>query len=193
MLDACSEKSHSGKKENDADKEELTKASSAESSEGSGKREVASPRPVRPTADTATSSFGEEEERERESRSEPPTDQIGEDCVAFVRSTKTVASGGESSAACPECPTGQEVLKFDSIQVDEVSSNGTACEVSVTIRATFNPSKGGSNIGGGLTGWIPAPQRAEYLRGQTPTGQQTYKVKISYRRRGHGWRAAEFH
>src|SRR4051794_15711852 len=52
-------------------------------------------------------------EEERESKSEPPTDQIGEDCVAFVRSTKTVESG-ENSAECPQCPAGQEVLRFDS-------------------------------------------------------------------------------
>lgn len=136
---------------------------------------------------------GEEgQSEEGENKSEPPTDQIGEDCVAFVRSTKTVQSS-DGTGACPQCPVGMEVLRFDSIQVDEVSSNGTACEVSVTIRASFNPSKGGANIGGGLTGWIPAQQRTEYLHGQAPAGQQTYKVKVSYRKRGHGWRAVEFH
>jgi hypothetical protein len=32
----------------------------------------------------------------------------------------------------------------------------------------------------------------EFLRGQTPTGDQLYRVKITYRRTGEAWRAIEF-
>jgi hypothetical protein len=61
----------------------------------------------------------------------------------------------------------------------------------VTIRASFNPGAG-ERIAGGLTAWISPEQRSEYLSGRMPSGEQVYRVKITYKRRGEAWRAIEF-
>lgn len=128
-----------------------------------------------------------------ETDAEPDAYQIGEDCVAFLRSTKTIARNG-GNTDCVQCPvseTTHEVLKFDHMQVDRVSVSGATCEITVRILATFNPSRGEA-IFGGLTGWISPEQRLAYSRGETPSGQQAYTVKVTYRRTDKGWRALEF-
>ena len=126
-----------------------------------------------------------------EDESQPDSDQIGEDCVGFVRATRTVSGDGKNSE-CPECPAqGNEVLKFEAAKVERVSPSGPGCEVDVAIRATFNPSTS-REITGGLVGWIPAEQRTQYLRGLIPSGQQVYHVTITYRREGDEWQAVEF-
>jgi len=131
----------------------------------------------------------------REVTSEPPAEQVTEDCVAFVRSTTASPSNPESTNNCPDCPGAgptKEVLRFQSLQIDEVTSIGPTCEVGVTLHVTFNPATGGEMIRGGLTGWIPPEQKREFLGGRAPSGLQTYKVKITYTRDGREWRAVEF-
>lgn len=132
-------------------------------------------------------------ERKGEDESSPAEDEIAEDCVAFLRSTKSVPVQS-ATTDCPQCPVvneAAEVLKFDDIRVDRVTRSESTCEVQVTLRATFNPSNGGS-ITGGLTAWIPPEQRAKYLQREIPASRQVYKVKVIYRRSGKGWRAVEF-
>jgi hypothetical protein len=128
---------------------------------------------------------------ESEDERQPREDEIGEDCVAFVRSTKIVP-GQAPRPDCPGCPAeGTEVLAFHQMQTDRISCSGDTCTVSVTIRASFNPGVG-ERIAGGLTAWISPEQRSEYLSGRMPSGEQVYRVKIIYKRRGEAWRAAEF-
>jgi hypothetical protein len=132
-------------------------------------------------------------ERKDEDELSPAEDEVAEDCVAFLRSTKTVPAHS-ANADCPQCPAtteATEVLKFDDIHVDRVAHSESTCEVHVTIHATFNPSPSES-ITGGLTAWISPEQRAQYLQGKTPSDQQIYQVKITYRRDPKGWRAVEF-
>jgi hypothetical protein len=128
---------------------------------------------------------------EGEDERQPREDEIGEDCVAFVRSTKVVPAQAPT-ADCPACPAeGLEVLAFRQMQTDRISCSGDTCTVSVTIRASFNPGAG-ERIAGGLTAWISPEQRSEYLSGRMPSGEQVYRVKITYKRRGEAWRAIEF-
>ncbi len=118
---------------------------------------------------------------------------IEEDCVAFLRAT-TAGHAGGAKPDCPDCPPttpAPEVLKFDHMQIDRFSTAGETCEVAVRIFASFNPSSGG-DIVGGLTGWITPEQKAQYARGETPSGQQVYPVKAIYRRTPKGWRVLEF-
>lgn len=123
--------------------------------------------------------------------SQPHEEEIEEHCVAFVRSTKVV-SGQKPTAGCSECPrAGAEVLSFRQMKTDRISCSADTCSVLVTIRASFNPGAG-ETIAGGLTAWISPEQRNAYLAGQTPSGEQTYRVQITYKRRGDGWRAIEF-
>ncbi len=132
-------------------------------------------------------------EAEGENELEPPEDEIAEDCVAFLRSIKTVPAHS-ADVDCPQCAENTEsteVLKFDDVRVDQVGRSGSTCEVSVTIHATFNPSVRES-IAGGLTAWISPELKAQYLLGEAPSGQQVYKVKVIYRRTPKGWRAVEF-
>jgi hypothetical protein len=144
---------------------------------------VASETPREP----ARKSEGTEGEDERQPREE----EIGEDCVAFVRSTKVVPAQA-ASVDCPGCPArGAEVLTFRQMKMETVSCSGDTCNVVVTIRALFNPGSG-KTIAGGLTGWIPPEQRSAYLSGRTPSGEQIYRVQITYKRRGNAWRAVEF-
>lgn len=127
----------------------------------------------------------DEEERQ------PREDEIAEDCVAFVRSTKVV-SAQTPTADCPGCPAGgAEVLSFRQMKMERISCSGDTCNVLVTIRAVFNPGAG-ERIAGGLTAWISPEQRSEYLSGRTPAGEQLYRVQITYKRRGETWRAIEF-
>jgi hypothetical protein len=122
---------------------------------------------------------------------QPDEDQIAEDCVAFVRSTKIVPARAVS-ADCPGCPTGgTPVLAFRGMKTDAVSCSGDTCTVVVTIRAVFNPGSG-ETVTGGLTAWIPPEQRSAYLSGHTPSGEQAYRVQITYKRGGAAWRAVEF-
>ncbi len=126
-----------------------------------------------------------------ENEPQPAEDEIAEDCVAFLRATK-VGPAQPASGDCVGCSAeGTEVLAFQQMQMNRISCSATACEVAVTIRASFNPGSG-ETIGGGLTAWIPAEQRSEYLRGHTPPGEQAYRVKIIYKRTGNAWRAIEF-
>jgi hypothetical protein len=121
----------------------------------------------------------------------PGEDEIAEDCLAFVRSTKVVPAQAPK-ADCPGCPAaGAEVLTFRQMKTDRISCSGDTCTILVTIRVAFNPGAG-ERIAGGLTAWISPEQRSEYLSGRTPSGEQTYRVKITYKRRGAAWRAAEF-
>jgi len=122
---------------------------------------------------------------------QPGEDKIGEDCFAFVRSTKVVPARA-ASADCPGCPAGgTDVLAFRHMKTDSISCSGDTCTVLVTIRAVFNPGAG-ETIAGGLTAWIPPEQRSAYLSGHTPSGEQVYRVQITYKRRAEEWRAVEF-
>jgi hypothetical protein len=122
---------------------------------------------------------------------QPRDDQIGEDCVAFVRSTKVVPAQAPT-ADCPGCPArGTEVLAFRQMKTDRISCSGDTCTVLVTIGVSFNPGAG-ERIAGGLTAWISPEHRSDYLSGHTPSGEQAYRVKITYTRRGAAWRAVEF-
>jgi hypothetical protein len=144
--------------------------------------------------DTNTSEAPRELVRESEVETEelqPDEDKIGEDCVAFVRSTKVVPAR-TASTDCPGCPVGgTEVLSFRHMKTDAVSCAGDTCNVVVTIRAVFNPGAG-ETVAGGLTAWMPPEQRSAYLSGNTPSGEQAFRVQITYKRRAEGWRAVEF-
>ena len=122
---------------------------------------------------------------------QPDEDQIAQDCVAFVRSTK-ISPAQTASGDCPGCSVARsEVFAFRGMQTNSVSCSEDSCSVLVTIRAVFL-SGSGKAISGGLTAWIPPETRSEYLRGQVPSGEQTYRVQITYKRRGAAWQAIEF-
>src|SRR5205814_8869772 len=119
---------------------------------------------------------------------QPGENEIEEDCAAFVRSTKVVPARA-ASTDCPGCPAaGTAVLAFRGMKTDAVSCSGDTCTVVVTIRAVFN-SGSGETIAGGLTARIPPEQRSAYLGGETPSGEQVYRVRITYKRRGAAWQA----
>jgi hypothetical protein len=123
--------------------------------------------------------------------SQPHAEEIEEHCVAFVRSTRVV-SAQAPTADCPGCPpSGAEVLAFRQMKTGRISCLGDTCTVLVTIRVSFNPGAG-ERMAGGLTAWISPEQRSAYLSGQTPSGEQAYRVQITYKRRGEEWRAIEF-
>jgi len=122
---------------------------------------------------------------------QPGKDEIEEDCAAFVRSTKVVPAQA-AATDCPGCPAGgTAVLAFRGMKPDVVSCSGDTCAVVVTIRAVFNPGSG-ETVTGGLTAWISPEQRNAYLSGHAPSGEQAYRVRITYKRRGAAWRAVEF-
>jgi hypothetical protein len=77
------------------------------------------------------------------------------------------------------------------MQMDGISCSGDTCTVLLTVAVLFNPGAG-ERIAGGLTAWISPEQRSEYLSGRPPSGEQTYRVKVIYKRRGEFWRAVEF-
>jgi hypothetical protein len=132
-------------------------------------------------------------EQEGEDERQPAEEEIAEDCVAFLRATKVVPAK-DPNGDCPDCATSAEateVLTFHQAQIDRISCSATTCEVSVTIRTTFNPGTGEA-ITGGLTGWLSPEQRTAYLHGHVPPGQQVFRVKVIYKPTGKGWRAVEF-
>ncbi|MGI8956464.1 MAG: hypothetical protein ACR2II_06070 [Chthoniobacterales bacterium] len=149
-------------------------------------------KPARPSVAEEKSESDAKKEVE-ESAIIPESQEIGEDCVAFLRATTAVPINAEKKD-CPECPSGNaafEVLKFNTFKIDKISPSGSACEVLVEIHAEFNPSPGGTIVGG-LTGWITPEQKEKYARGETPAGVQIYKVKITYTRKSGFWKAIEF-
>ncbi|MEP6808745.1 MAG: hypothetical protein ABI992_00755 [Chthoniobacterales bacterium] len=151
------------------------------------------PTPGTPVATPAgPSGEAEDEAKEKTAEAAPETEEIGEDCVAFLRSTKATPLHAQNTD-CPHCPSDAavEVLRFDDFTVEHIKPSPTTCEVIVAIKAQFNPSAGG-RIGGGLTGWITPEQREQYERGETPTEQQIYHVRIFYRHTGAVWKAIEF-
>lgn len=122
---------------------------------------------------------------------QPNEDKIAEDCAAFVRSTKVVPARAASDD-CPGCPAGgTDVLAFRDMKTDSASCSRDTCTVLVTIRAVFVPGAG-ETIAGGLSAWISPEQRIAYLSGHTPSGEQAYHVRITYKRRGKAWSAVEF-
>jgi hypothetical protein len=128
---------------------------------------------------------------EAEDELQPREDEIAEDCVAFVRSTKVVPPPAPT-ADCPGCPAGgAEVLTFRQMKTDRISCSGDTCTVLVTISVSFK-SGTGERIAGGLTAWISPEHRSDYLGGRTPSGEQAYRVQITYKHRGERWRAIEF-
>ena len=131
------------------------------------------------------------EKRSAKETPRPPSEStIGKDSVTLVRATRVVPA--EAPRDCPGCPAGEtEVLTFRRAQTEAVSCSGETCTVVVTIRAMFNPGSG-VTFSGGLTAWIPPEQRAAYVSGQTPAGEQAYRVQITYKHRGGVWRAVEF-
>ena len=144
-----------------------------------------------PDRDNDSARKSEPERTKGEEELQPREDEIGEDCVAFVRSTKVVPAQA-TSTDCPGCSiAGIEVLAFRQMKTEAVSCSGDTCNVVVTIRAVFNPGSG-ETLAGGLTAWIPPEQRSAYLSGRTPSGEQAYRVQITYKRRGKAWRAVEF-
>jgi hypothetical protein len=133
------------------------------------------------------------ESGENENDRGPRDDEIAEDCVAFVRSTRFVPPQS-SKADCPTCASeaeGAEALAFQQFKTDRISCSGDTCEVDVTLRAKFNPGLAGT-ITGGLTAWISVDQKTACLAGQSPPGEQTFAVKVIYKRAANGWRAVEF-
>ena len=121
---------------------------------------------------------------------QPDKDEIEEDCAAFVRSTKVVPA--RAATDCPGCPAGgTAVLAFRGMKTDAVSCSSDTCTVVVTIHAVYNPGSG-ETVTGGLTAWILPEQRSAYLSGHTPSGEQAYRVRITYKRRDAGWWAVEF-
>ncbi len=145
-----------------------------------------------------SASRGEKEEADADEKSEseaaPEPEEIGEDCVGFLRATRSVLTDG-AATECPDCPQGSntshEVLKFETFEIDKVTTSEGSCEASVRIHAVFNPSAGGKIVGG-LTGWISPEQKDSYAHGKTPAGRQIYKVKIIYRRPLGYWKPIEF-
>jgi hypothetical protein len=138
----------------------------------------------------ATAVEDERKTERSESDQQPREDEIAQDCLAFVRATKVASS--KPGADCPGCAAeSTDVLAFREMKVERISCSADSCQVSVAIRAEFNRSAGGT-VAGGLTAWIPPEQRLEYSRGQAPEGDQSYRVKIIYKRTGDAWRAIEF-
>jgi hypothetical protein len=174
---SCSEKSDPARGKKSDQTEQKTQREQAEESPS---RDRSEEHAKESTADTET-------------EEEPEAEDIGMDSVAFLRAT-TVAPVDRARGDCPTCPPSSEaaeVLRFRDIKIDQVSPSGDTCEASVRILATFNPSHGGTIIGG-LTKWISPEQKAQYAKGETPSGQQVYPVKVTYRRTATGWRAVEF-
>jgi hypothetical protein len=123
--------------------------------------------------------------------SQPGKDEIEQDCAAFVHSTKVVPARA-AATDCPGCPAGgTAVLAFRGMKTDAISCSGDTCTAVVTIRAVYNPGSG-ETVTGGLTAWLPPEQRSAYLSGHMPSGEQTYRVRITYKRRGAAWRPVEF-
>lgn len=124
--------------------------------------------------------------------SAPSRDELREDLFRFVQATRSPrAAFNTTCATCPAMADAVEVLKPVGFDVTQLTCSGDRCDVAVTMRATFNQSTG-QTISGGLVAWISQSQRDEWLHGKTPPGQQTFRVKATYVRRGEHWRAIEF-
>jgi hypothetical protein len=124
---------------------------------------------------------------------QPQEKEIVKHCLVFVRATKIVPAPSPTTE-CPDCPAlseATEILAFRQLQVDRISCSEDTCEVFVTIRAAFNPAPAGA-VAGGLTAWLSPEQRSAYLAGHSPGGEQTFSLKVIYKRTGKGWRAVEF-
>lgn len=132
------------------------------------------------------------EEAKGESEGAPEPNDIGEDCVAFLRATRAVPAD-RASGDCVGCSTNDypEVLKFTTFEVGKISTSKDRCTVEVKIHAEFNPSTGGT-IAGGLVGWIAPEERKQYTAGITPKGPQVYAVTVTYSRTRGVWRPVEF-
>ncbi len=142
------------------------------------------------SADRRTTTSKEEREHGEEQQ-QPDQDQIVEDCIGFVHSTKLAPAPG-ANANCPTCPPdGTDVFTFRGMKTENVSCTNDRCTVVASIRAVFNPGAG-EKIVGGLTAWIPPEQRSAYLGGQAPAGEQTFRVQLTYKKSGERWRAIEF-
>ena len=127
---------------------------------------------------------------EKEDEGQPREDEIGEDCVGFVRATKIVPQA--TATDCPGCSReGSELFAFRQMRVERISCSAETCQATVELRLAFNPAPAGT-ISGGLTAWISPEQRTQYLNGQPPEGEAVYRVKVIYKRTANGWRAIEF-
>jgi hypothetical protein len=127
---------------------------------------------------------------EKEDEREPHEDEVAQDCLAFVGATKVVAEAPR--ADCPGCSAeGSNLLAFRQMRMERISCSAEACQATVTLRVAFNSGRAGT-ISGGLTAWISPEQKAQYLSGQAPAGEQVYRVKITYKHTAKGWRAIEF-
>jgi hypothetical protein len=175
----------------------LVTASCSKQSDSGSKEASERAKPSQKIADHERANDHESERSDQaegeKSKSQPSADDIVQDCYAFVWLTRATLAR-KMSANCPQCPSTEEaihVLKFEGAKVERVSCEEETCSVAVSIRASFNPSKGGT-ISGGLTGWIPPEQREQYSRGQTPPSEKAYHVEIIYRRTEGGWRPVEF-
>ncbi len=161
-------------------------ASCSEKAAPDGNKDSNTPEPVR-----SATREPQPGKAETEDELQPSEDEIGEDCVAFLRATKVIPAQ-TTAAECPACSAeGTEVFAFREMKTDHVFCSSGTCEVAVTIRASFNPSAGG-RITGGLTAWILPEQQSDYLSGHPGSGEQAYRVKITYKRTGEAWRAIEF-
>jgi hypothetical protein len=145
--------------------------------------------PVKPEAEAEKKEAEKKEAGKEETEERPHEDEMAEDCVAFLRATKIFPKTATDCAGCSA--EGTEILAFRQMRMDRISCSADTCEVAVTLRAVFNPAPAGT-ITGGLTAWISQEQRLQYLNGHPPEGEQVYRVKITYRRTGEGWRAIEF-
>jgi hypothetical protein len=148
---------------------------------------------LNPETDTNTSEALREakaESAQDKDEQQPDRDRIEEDCATFVRSTRVIPA--RTATNCPTCPAGgTPILAFRGMNTDAVSCSGDTCTVIATIHAAYIPGSG-ERVSGGLTGWLSPEQRSAYLNGKAPSGEQTYRVQIIYRRRDAGWRAVEF-
>jgi hypothetical protein len=128
--------------------------------------------------------------QETEDERQPHEDEVAQDCLAFVGATKVVPEAARPD--CPGCPgEGANLLAFRQMLMEQISCSAETCQATVTLRVAFNPGLPGT-ISGGLTAWISPEQKAQYLSGQPPEGEQVYRVKITYKHTAKGWRPIEF-
>ena len=83
------------------------------------------------------------------------------------------------------------MFAFRQMRTDAVSCSDNTCTVVATIRAGVQ-SRFRSNRRWRTDRVDPPGKRSLYLSGQTPPGEQTYRVQITYKHRGEEWRALEF-
>jgi len=140
----------------------------------------------------ATASSSKSEQGRDDNDARPAEDEIAEDCVAFVHTTKIIPPN-DAGVDCPGCTAGAagaDALSFQQFELNRITCSPTTCNAEVVVRAAFNPGVG--IIAGGLAAWLTPEHRAAYLQGKAPTGPQTFAVKVTYQRVNGGWRAIEF-